>query len=41
VAQATARRFYPNPATDSDYTAVINDSHYQRLCSFVNAISAG
>src|SRR5438552_7271099 len=30
-AQAAARKFYPKLAGNDDYTAVINDKHYQRL----------
>jgi coniferyl-aldehyde dehydrogenase len=34
-AQAAARKFYPKLAGNDDYTAVINDGHYQRLTATV------
>ncbi len=35
-AQAAARKFYPKLAGNDDYTAVINDNHYQRLTATVD-----
>jgi acyl-CoA reductase-like NAD-dependent aldehyde dehydrogenase len=36
LAQAAARRLYPKLAGNDDYTAVINNNHYQRLSSYVS-----
>jgi acyl-CoA reductase-like NAD-dependent aldehyde dehydrogenase len=35
-AQAAARKLYPKVAGNNDYTAVINDGHYQRLTAAVD-----
>jgi acyl-CoA reductase-like NAD-dependent aldehyde dehydrogenase len=35
-ASAAARKFYPKLAGNDDYTAVINDGHYQRLTAAVD-----
>ena len=35
-AQAAARKLYPKLAGNDDYTAVINDNHYQRLTATVD-----
>jgi coniferyl-aldehyde dehydrogenase len=35
-AQAAARKMYPKLAGNDDYTAVINDNHYQRLTATVD-----
>jgi acyl-CoA reductase-like NAD-dependent aldehyde dehydrogenase len=35
-AQAAARKLYPKLAGNDDYTAVINDQHYQRLTAAVD-----
>lgn len=35
LAGAAARRLYPKLAGNADYTSVINDHHYQRLCGYV------
>ena len=35
-AQAAARKLYPTLAGNDDYTAIINDNHYQRLTATVD-----
>ncbi|MGH9035624.1 MAG: coniferyl aldehyde dehydrogenase [Acidimicrobiia bacterium] len=36
LAGAAARRLYPKLAGNPDYTSVVNDAHYQRLCGWVD-----
>ncbi|MGH8972286.1 MAG: coniferyl aldehyde dehydrogenase [Acidimicrobiia bacterium] len=40
LAGAAARRMYPRLAGNDDYTSVVNDAHYQRLCGWVDEARA-
>lgn len=40
LAGAAARRLYPKLAGNPDYTAVVTDGHYQRLCGYVEEAQA-